>query len=260
MKRTNPNLANLGAACGAAALALSLTGTAHASDWRWTVTPYAWGTDVGVDTRIDGRTVVDETIPVEDLLEDVDLAFQGRVEARKGTNGLMLDIFYVGMSDDVDGLVLPQGAGTADLHWKMDMTIIDFAGLVDPNGDSQGFQLLYGVRVLDQRATVDAEFAMPGGAATDAYEASDTLIDALAGIGFAMPFTRHLGCRMQTDVSTGSTDVTWSAFPSLVWALGDGGRAITVGYRHMTIDFRNEGGLDTEMTLSGPVLGLRMSF
>ena len=160
----------------------------------------------------------------------------------------------------VTGLALPQNAGSADLHWKMDMTIVDVAGTYDPAGDGAGLTFLYGARILDQRATLDADFTTPGGPSVEPYETSDTIIDALAGIGFSKRLTRHLGCRMQSDVSTGGTDVTWSTFPSLTWALGGGRHALTAGYRHMNINFKNEGGLDSEITLTGPVLGVRTSF
>ncbi len=244
----------------ALALALAAVPAASASDWRWSVTPYAWGTDVGVDVDLAGREVVDETIAVTDLLEDIDLIFQGRVEAQKGQHGALLDVFYAGMSDDASGVALPGDAGEAAIDWKMDMTILDVAGFFDPKGDGGGLQFLYGVRVLDQRATVDAALTTASGDAQQPYETSDTLVDALAGVRFAMPLSRRLAVRTQLDVSTGGTDHTWSAFPSVAWAFAGGRRAVTAGYRHMTVDFDAAHGMDSKLTLSGPVLGLRMSF
>jgi hypothetical protein len=244
----------------AALAGVSLSSFVAAQDehWRWSVTPYVWATDVGVDVRLDGREVVDETIPVEDLLEDIDATFQGRIEAKRGEHGFMLDVFHVSMSDEVNGFPLPMGAGQGDLSWKMDMTIADVAGIYDPEGDDLGFQFLYGLRVIDQRAEVDAIFTTSRGSVPHDYDGSDTLVDVLAGVRFSNDLTERLRFQTQLDFSTGGTEFSWSAFPSLRYAFGDG-YGLVAGYRTMTVDFEDEGGRDSEMTLSGPVLGFQIS-
>ena len=67
-----------------AAVLVLAPGSAQASDWKWSVTPYAWATDVGVRVDVDDRSVVDETISVADLMEDLDTIAQVRVEAKGG--------------------------------------------------------------------------------------------------------------------------------------------------------------------------------
>lgn len=240
-----------------------VTSTVHASEsqgWRWSITPYAWATDVGVDVSLDGRQVVSETIPVEDLLEDIDATFQGRIEARNGRHGLLLDVFYVSMSDSVQGFALPQGLGQGDLDWKMDMTIADVAGTYDPDGDGEGLSYLYGTRIIDQRFDADARFTTSGGTNAESYGGSDTLFDVLAGVRYSRPLGEHWRFQSQLDVSTGGTEYTWSAFPSFSYGFGDGSCSLLAGYRHMSIRFEEQGGLESEMSLSGPVLGLRFSF
>lgn len=245
---------------GALALAC-LAASAAAQDDRCHVrlTPYAWATDVRVDTRLDGRGVVDETIPVEDLLEDLETTFQGRIEVQKGALGLLADVFHVSMADDARGLALPQGAGTADVGWTLDMTIADVAVTWDPGGDRIGLSFLCGARILDQRARVDASFATSSGTSEQDYAADSTLVDALVGVRYRRELTSRLSFQGQLDASSGGTDFTWSAFPSLAWSFGDGRTALVAGYRHMTFDFEEEGGLDTELGLSGPLIGLCIS-
>jgi len=249
------------------ALALAATATqASASQattqderWHWTVTPYVWATDVGIDTRVDGRQVVDAEIPVEDLLEDLDTTFQGRLEVQHGELGFLLDVFAVSMSDDVGDVPLPMGAGTGTIDWKMDLNVVDLAALWDPRGDRTGFSFLGGVRILDQHAEVDATFTTTSGTSQESYDADSTLVDALVGLRYRAELTPHLSLQAQLDASTGGTDATWSAFPSLSYTFGDGTWGLVAGYRHLTVDFEDEGGLDTEMSLSGPVFGLRVS-
>jgi hypothetical protein len=67
--------------------------------------------------------------------------------------------------------------------------------------------------------------------------------------------------QMQADASTGGTDYTWSVAPALTCTLDKLGRVgIDAGYRYMKIDFKDDGSLDTQMRLSGAIIGLRTSF
>lgn len=51
--------------------ALLLADQAAAADkWKWTVIPYFWLTDLGIDVSIDDRQVVDRTIDVKDLADE----------------------------------------------------------------------------------------------------------------------------------------------------------------------------------------------
>jgi len=244
-----------------AILALAAAPPAEASDWRFTITPYAWATDVGVKSRLDGREVVDQTIQVGDLIDDLDATVQLRLEAQHRKLGLSVDVFDVDLSDEKVGVALPSG-GQGDFDSKIGMTILDAAGLYNPAGNGFGPSLLYGVRVLDESATVDASLMpAPGMAVPQSYHGAETLVDALLGFRFVMPLSRHFAWQVRADVSTGETDYTWSVGPSLSYAFGKTGRhGLSIGYRYMDVDFEDTNGMDTDMTLSGVVLGLRSSF
>jgi hypothetical protein len=246
-----------------ASLALLLAaGSARADEWRFGVTPYAWATDIGVDATLGGRQVVDKTIPVSDLMSQLDTIFQVRLEAQHRSLGAMVDVFDVTLSDEKQGVALPQGRGQADLRSHVGMTIIDVAGVYDAKADGRGFLLLVGSRVIDQRATIDASLALAGGPTVpQTYETGEWLVDALFGLRFSQGLSRHWGVRVQADVSTGGTDYTWSIAPSLSYAFGASGRyELTAGYRRMVIDFPDEGELGMQQTLSGALVGFRVSF
>lgn len=250
---------------GTAALALGLCAQAdagNADDWTVALTPYVWATRVGVDVRFDGQTVVDEEISVIDLLEDLDTILQGRVEVQHGAVGMMIDLFDVNLSDDAGNIALPQGAGMADVTSESGMTLIDVAGFYDPKGDRQGFGFLYGARIIDQRATVDAAITTSSGATLDQrHEGDETFVDGLVGVRMTQRIGNRWSIQMQADVSTGDTDLTWSTAPSVSYALSKSGRyALSAGYRHLAIDFDEEKSVDSKMTLSGPVLGFHASF
>jgi hypothetical protein len=262
MNRMNMIGTLLLAASTAAVLSVMPTREARAEEWKFSITPYAWATDLGVKAKLDGRQVVDEKIYVGDLLKDIETIFQMRFEATHGALGISTDLFDVNMSDGVSGVALPQGAGSGDFESEIGMTIADVAALYDPKGDHKGLALLGGVRILDERATIDATFRpTPGGSIARTYDTEDTMVDGLIGARFSQRLARHWGYQMQADVSAGGTDYTWSAAPMLSYSFGTLDRfGINAGYRVMQIDFQDDGSLDTGMTLSGFLLGLRVSF
>jgi hypothetical protein len=253
----------LGAASCAAALALALvTSSADADTWRWSLTPYAWLTDVGVKAEVGDREIVDETISVGDLIEDLDTIFQGKFEGSNGKYGFATDVFDVTLSDGKTAVALPQDAGTADLEAEMGMTVVDLAGTIDPNGNRTGFSLMGGTRIINERATVDAAVSpASGGTTTKTYDSSDTTIDTLLGVRYSKRLSKHFGLATQADFSTGGTDYTWSLAPSLTYAFGQYGQfGVNVGYRTMTVNFQNDDELEPEMTMSGVLVGFRTSF
>jgi hypothetical protein len=246
-----------------ATLLLGSAVSANASDWSWSVTPYVWATDIGVDVTLDDRTVVDKEIAFEDLLEDVDAVAQVHVEAQRGAHGVMFDIFDVRLSDDDSHIELPNPpGGEAILSSESGMTILELGGIYDPRGDQQGFSLLYGTRILQQRADIDARFDLgPATSVTKTYEVTYTLYDGLLGIRYARQLSPRWSYHARIDASAGGTDLTWSAGSAVAYSFGKTGRySILAGYRRMVVDFDTDDQVDVDMTLSGFVTGLRMSF
>jgi len=264
MNRSTPRPA-AGLAGRIALLALLVAagaGAAQAGTWKFSLTPYAWATGVGVDAKLGDRTLVDETIPVSDLLEDLDTMVSLRLEAKRDAFGAMVDVFDVTLSDELGADELAKAPGVNALEAGIGMTILDVAGTWDPQGDGQGFTYVYGIRLLNERGDADATLEpAPGTTVERSYDASETLVDALVGVRFDRTFARRFTWRMEADFSTGGTDFTWSVGPTLGWTFGENGRhALTAGWRRMQVDHEDDGDLETEMALSGLRLGLRYGF
>ncbi|MFN8548622.1 MAG: hypothetical protein U0527_11835 [Candidatus Eisenbacteria bacterium] len=230
--------------------------------WRFSITPYLWATDVGVESKLNDREVLDQTIKVSDLIDDIDTIFQLRLEATRGAFGITADAFDVTMSDEKKGATLPAGAGTADLDYEVGLTIVDLAGLYDPFGDHKGLAFLTGVRVIDDRANVDASFqTSASGPVEKSFDSEETLVDALIGSRFTQRLGRHWATQAQADVSFGGTNYTWSVGPTLAFNFGAMNQfGVNAGYRHMEVHFKQDGALENKLSLSGFVLGLRTSF
>jgi len=250
------------AGLAAAALATCAATAANAGEWKWSITPYAWTTDLGVDVEVADREVLDETIPFTDLLEDIDTVAQIQLEGRRGAHGVFVDLFDVNMSDDAASFALPGGQGTAVLEPEVGMTILDVAGIYDPQGDGEGIELLYGTRILDQRLEIDAEIEFATGeSVVKTYETRDTLIDALVGLRFRHRFSPRWSLGLRADVSTGGTELIWSAGPTVGYSFGRDGRyQVSGGYRYMDIEFDTDEPVAASMTLGGAFLGFGVSF
>lgn len=241
---------------------LALTTAANATDWRFHVTPYVWATNIGVDASLDGREVVDKEISVGDLMDDLEAIYQLRFQAQHGELSLMIDLFDVTLADEVNDLALPGGAGQADITAEVGMTLLDVAAIYDPKGDFQGFAVLSGARFINERAEIDATLGLSSGTVSpQSYDTDEWLTDALFGVRYGKRFSRHWSTQMQADLSFGGTDYTWSVGPSLSYSFGKMNCfGITAGYRSMTIDFVDEDGIDSQMSMSGPMLSFRTSF
>lgn len=245
-----------------AALLVAGCSAAGAADWKWSITPYAWATAVGVDVAIDDRTVVDEEISVEELMEDLDTIAQVRLEARKGAHGLFLDLFDVTLSDEAAEVALPGSSGSALVAPEMGMTIAELGGLFDLQGDGQGLQLLYGARLLNERAEIDATFHLADGSTlVRVYEVDDTLVDALVGVRYVQRVSQRWSLETRADLSAGGTELTWSAGPTVGYTFGQTSRyTATAGYRRMVVELDTDESVAAEMTLSGFRVGLRIDF
>lgn len=246
----------------AAAIALAAGGTAHADDWRWSVTPYLWAADVGIDVEVRDQTLMDATIPFEDLLEDLDSAALVRVEAMRGEHGFALDLFDVGL-EDVARRPLPDGpGGELVLDARIGMTLFDLAGVYDPEGDGKGLAFLYGARLLNQREDFTAErHAGEDPEEGRRFEADYTYVDGLLGLRYAGTLAGRWDYEFAADVSTGGTDLTWSIAPAIGYSFGARNQYhVTAGYRHLAIDFDSGPAIDLDMTLSGFLAGFRFSF
>jgi hypothetical protein len=247
----------------AAAVALATCATARAEDWRLSVTPYVWATDVGIDVAVRDRQLVDATIPFEDLLGDLESAALIRAEAMRGEHGIAIDLFDVVVADDSGRVPLPGGSGAElSLDARIGMTIVDLTGVYDRGADGKGLSFVYGTRIINQREDIDARIVtggLPG--PTVARDADDTLVDGLVGLRYDGSLAGHWRYQLTADVSTGGTDLTWSLSPAIGYDFGERGQyRLTAGYRYLAIDFDDAPAVATDMTLSGFLVGFRFGF
>lgn len=252
-----PSKRSLASAPVAAFVGGLLVVAASPASAQWTLTPYIWATDLGIDVSMYDRTVVDQTIGFTELVDDLDMAFQLRVEGRFAHLGVMADVFDVRMSASESRIGLPNGAA-ATLDWKVRMTLLDVGGLYDPSVGRDGLTLFYGARILLQSAELDALMPVDSSTVTTVEsDQTDAFVDALVGWRYTHVFAGWWMIETQGDVSTGGTKVTWSAGGRIARSFGER-YTLSAGYRHMSIEFEDEPPAQIGMALSGLTLGFQI--
>jgi hypothetical protein len=183
-----------------------------------------------------------------------------RAEGMLGRHGMAFDLFNVELAES-HGIELPALPGSQlALETEAGMTILDLAGVYNPNGDRTGFSLLYGARTIEQRNDVELALNFAGtNVGTQSFSASDTLVDGLVGLRYSRSLSPKLTYGFAADVSTGGTELTWSAGPALGYSFGENNRyRLTGGYRKMVVDFDTAESIDADLTMSGLLLAIRI--
>src|SRR5262245_15017044 len=75
----------------ALAAALWFPAVARADDWKFSVTPYFWASDIKLDAKVNGNTVLAADVDVSDLLDKLDIGFAAHVEAYTDKGGFFVD-------------------------------------------------------------------------------------------------------------------------------------------------------------------------
>lgn len=256
--KTQWNTPWMRAAGVAAALLTAAAGEARA---QWSLTPYVWTAGLDAKVALDGSTVVDQHIGFTELVEDVDIAAMVRLEGQFGAWGTMLDLFYIGMSTSGDQLQLPNGA-PATIASDIGMAIVDATASYGLAGGPMGLALVAGTRVLVERTQVTLDVATsPTTTQTQVTETTDVQVNGIVGLRYRRRLTSRLSMDARGDVGTGGTKLTWSGGSEMAYAFGASQRfAFRFGYRRLSVDFHDEGSVQSSMAMSGFVTGFRIAF
>src|SRR4051794_6533433 len=235
---------------------------AAASDWRWAVTPYAWLVGVDVGVAVDDREVAQGSADVTDLLSRVQFAGQLNVQGMHGRHGFLVDLTYANFGSDARRELLGPASSTLVAKGDMRETLLDVAGLYDPDGESGGLAVLYGARVLAVTERIDLRLDTPAGTALEKrYELGGPIYEALLGVRYAGAFSERWAWNVKADASTGGKESTWSALAGAGYRFGKAGnKTLLAGYRYMQMRTKDTDGsaeVRTTVSLSGPYIALR---
>ena len=249
-------------------LAPGLSEAQDSGQWEWTIAPYLWASDVGLDLAVNNEPVISGDAAFKDVLAKVDSVFMGHFEGRKGRWGLYLDMIYLDLADSSTVAVGPGGPLLGDLmvDANMKMKLYDAGGLYrlsDPDADVQ-FDLLAGVRYID--IDVDALLSLPGPSMTVvdiATGPSET--DLMLGARITGNLAERWHWMLKGDFSFGGTKGTHNGLASMGYTFGESRLfTLTAGYRYASIDIegvtQRGSPARTDITMSGPILGFMFNF
>jgi hypothetical protein len=238
---------------------------ARASDWQWSITPYLWATEIGLDASINDQEILEREADLSDVLDSLDFTLQVHFEGQNGKHGMLFDLYYADLGDDDHRFPLggPAG-GEVVVKGDLEMTMLEAGGIYNPRGDGTGFAVLYGARLIDMDQELDARFELGSGSTPSRrYSASTTLVDAMLGARFVGQINDRWTYIFRADASTGGTELTWNAWTGVGWTFGETNRyTLLAGYRYMEIEFEEEdqnAELELQNKLGGFIVGLRIA-
>ena len=144
----------LHASCGVFALSLA-SGAAHAdsNDMEWLGIAYVWAADIELDAR--DRTL---EIAFSDTVENLEMGFQGHVEAQAEDFGGFVDVSFMGVGTNE----VRQGIRA---NTDVDMTAMDLAFVWSPGAETfTGLEGYGGLRYVDTEIDLVLDPEPPGSA------------------------------------------------------------------------------------------------
>jgi hypothetical protein len=250
-----------------AALAPGDSFAQSASDWEFQGTLYAYF------PSISGRT----TFPPQNggsglsldtgaILDSLDFAFMGTLEARRGRWGGLLDVIYMDLNNSNTssqslsigaaglpaGVTANVGAGLKGSVWTLATT---YRALAER---STTLDVLAGVRVLDIKSSMN--WTLSGNVAavslpdrTGARETSEQNWDAIVGVKGRLGFGQggKWFAPYYLDIGTGESSFTWQATAGVGYNFGWGD--IIAAWRYTDYKLKSGSSIDG-LTLSGPAI------
>ena len=241
---------------------------AQEATWDWTVAPYLWASSVGLDLAVADDTTIGGDAAFKDLLDKVDTAFMGHLEARKGAWGMYLDTIYLDLSESKSVAIGPGGPILGDLgaDARMKMKIYDAGGAYRLSKPDDGVQVdvLGGLRYI--AVDVDALLTLPGPVLDPVdIRTGPSETDLMVGVRAIGRFAQRWHWALRGDLSFGGSEGTYNGLASLGYTFGESDLfTMTLGYRYMSIEMdgttQRNNRSSADISLSGPVLGFIFKF
>jgi hypothetical protein len=221
--------------------------------WWFSFSPYLWAAGQKGQVGVSG-SVVDVDLGLGDVVDQMDLAFTGMLEARHSRWIGRIDLQYFSLTDDSAVTLTTGSAGTVNL--SQDQVIsqpeLGYTLLIRPWGGVDG---LAGVRYWHLSADLDAN---SGGAQVATVSGSHEWLDGTIGARLRFAASPVWQFWVKGDVGGGASEFTWLAMGAASYHVGRCCSILGL-YRHLDVDYRNNGFVD-DVYLTGPALGVEIRF
>jgi len=237
-------------------------------DWQFQATLYGYFPDIGGKTVFpppEGGSSVGADI--DDLIDDLNFAFMGAFEARRGQWGGFTDIIYLDVEDtnqrsqsfSLGSIEIPANVN-AKTSYELKGWVWTLAGTYRAvENRNITLDVLAGARSLDIKSSLGFELSGDLGPIelpdhSGNLKADDQNWDAIVGargrINLGQEGKWFIPCYL--DIGTGESEFTWQALAGVGYTFGWGD--VLAGWRHT--DYKMEsGGLLEDFNLSGLAVG-----
>ena len=227
--------------------AVTIETPAPKTDWEFITSIYLWGLGIDGTQGLGGRTF-NVDVSFSDIVSDLDFAYTGAFELRKGRWGVLADLQYSELSVSASS---PRG------RLNVNLGLQQFLG-----------NFLINYRIVDtDRAILDLyagarlnwlDMNISGAAGLRGTSGSQTWADAIAGFRTRVALGGSWYFQANADIGAGDSDLTWQALGLFGYKLNDHW-SLGAGYRAIGTDF-GSGGFLFDTISHGPILGAQVRF
>jgi hypothetical protein len=258
------------AALCAAALALPAVAAAQGSDqWQFGAQIYGYFPSLSGSSNFpasSGTPAVN--VNVDGFLDNLDFAFMGSLEARKGRWGAFTDLLYLDVGSNksgsrditIGGSEIPAGA-SASVNYNLKALVWTLAGeYTTYSTPTATMDVLFGARMADLEQDIDwgidgSIAGIPTGGRTGTSNASRTQWDAIVGVKGRWYFSpdRQWFVPYYADIGAGDSDLTWQ----VMGGVGYSWKSVDVvgAWRYLKYDL-GAGRPFEDLSLNGPSLSV----
>jgi hypothetical protein len=229
---------------------------AHPDDgWHFAVIPYLWLAGLDGDVRSGRFSSGGVEASFDDIFDDLEAAFMGVFEARKGRWGAILDVMYI----DLSGSGEAPGRLIGEVDVDLTQGLYSLAGFYRALEMPLAVDLLAGVRYAD--LSVDLDVA-PGKypQLLKGRSVSDDMAwwNGFLGLRLLYPLGKRWSLAGYTDFGFGGSDTTFQAIGAVKFKMTEH-LVLDAGYRYLYLD-ADDNELVYDMSIGGPFLGLGIVF
>ncbi len=242
----------------------------NSNQWNVELTPYFWAAELDGDATLRGRTgSVDASF--SDILDNLDIAFMGRLEAWKGEWGLFVDGLYMDLGAEFR---TPRGLVSADMDVKM--TILEFGlgyhlwqtQVGKEDSQKLSFDLLGGGRYVNLEGELDVRTNGPLSdiiAVGRTFRGRQEWVDPIVGGRLKWDIDEKLAAGVRFDFGgfdIGGSNLTWNLVAGIDYKLKEN-MSLKAGYRILDIDYDSGSGnqkFGIDAQFRGPIFGLAIKF
>jgi hypothetical protein len=244
----------------AGALLLVTTGAGAAGGWQYSGTLYLWA--AGIDAATAGGADID--VDFDTLLDNLNMAFMGTVEARRDPWSVVADAVYLNVGGDkgatVEVPVAPGSSVAVDVEAgvKTRGWALNLLGAYTVWADERAtLDLLAGARYLELKAEFDLGLNAAGRQVARSRSVLGAVWDGVVGVKGQVKLDDRWYLPFYADVGTGESDLTWQLFGGVGYAFDWG--EVSLVYRHMHWDF-DSGARLNDLSFSGPAAAVTWRF